>query len=659
MSDMGKGRRIRGKKQRGVALLVTFGLMIVITVAATTYIDRATMAVRLATHNAREVQATHLCDAGIQAVMLSLWRPFKQSQAFVDMDAALTGASELNPKVPLTGELPGVGQYASGVVRYWSPAGDVFSRMVVVRSVGWIDRNSNGVADAGEPRKTVDVTAEFRLARSQVFDYTYFINNYGWMKGFQPHQLIVNGDMRSNGNFEFLNGSGTINGSVVASMNEKLMPAAAGLINTPPLKQSQSSYIATWSNTSTPHRSRMRQPYNPAVHGAIGTPQFERWRDLVFMSDATIAGNRIFGAALEDSRGSRGWTGSGSTAVETMIDPRPTDEVVMPDLRDFGSPSDPADAAGRRFARSKAFRNEKRFFMDGTLNPNWEGNPGSQNEFLSNGQPNPNYAGAYVDVWDNSLNGGAGGYRRVSSNGVVNGSVLLVGTSTRPIRIHGPVAVNGDVAITGHVRGQGTLYTLRNVHIIGSVRYSNPPNFLGSNMDAVERAAERADFLGLAASRSIIMGNTTTFGAYPLDYMTPPFTKPRLDDNGNVIPAFNARERDEFGMMRYQSLLEADPATRTAYASLAAGGVNQVDAVLYTNFVGGGNVGTSGGGMTLNGTIISRDEAIVTWSLPIRMNYDNRIRERELTRQPLIDLDLPRSPTILRSIWQDKGFRID
>ena len=34
---------------------------------------------------------------------------------------------------------------------------------------------------------------------------------------------------------------------------------------------------------------------------------------------------------------------------------------------------------------------------------------------------------------------------------------------------------------------------------------------------------------------------------------------------------------------------------------------------------------------------------MVAWSLPIRMNYDNRIREREVTRQPLLDLDLPRT----------------
>jgi hypothetical protein len=86
-----------------------------------------------------------------------------------------------------------------------------------------------------------------------------------------------------------------------------------------------------------------------------------------------------------------------------------------------------------------------------------------------------------------------------------------------------------------------------------------------------------------------------------------------------------------------------------------AEGVNQIDAIIYTNFVGGGNIGTAGGGVVMNGTIISRDEAMVTWSLPVIMNYDNRIRERSVTRTPLIDLNLPRSPVMMRSTWQDRG----
>lgn len=651
-----KRTRRKNQKERGVALMVTFGLMMVITIAATSYIDRATVSIRLARRNTLEAQTTQLCDAGVQSLLLSLWRPFKQSQMFADLDTQLTGATELAPKSAQSSELTGVGKFAAGVINYWQPSGDNYGRMVVIRVIGWVDRNGNNIADADEPRKTVDVVSEFRLARSRVFDYTYFINNFGWMEGFNQNNLIVNGDMRSNGNFSFISGTGTVNGSVVASVNDKLIPGAAGIINTTPYKQSNASYKTTYDNGATPFRTRMRQVYDPAKHGAIGSAQFNEWRDYLFQSDASIVGNRIFGAALEDSSGSKAWVNTGGAPTTTMLDPRPTDEIVMPDLRDFGNVSDSPDPAGKRFARTKAYTDDKPVFLDGTANPNYSGNAGSQNNLNGDGSPNVNYKGAYLDVWDSTLNSGAGGYKRVTVDGVSTGSQLLVGTDAHPIRIHGPVAVNGDVAIAGTIQGQGTIYTSRNVHIIASVKYKNPPNFTGNDINATMQAAEKKDFLGLAASGSVIMGNTTTFGFYPLNYMSPPFTKPRLDENGNMIPAFNAYDTDAWGIKKYQSLLEFDPATKDAYKAVAASGVNQVDAILYTNFVGGGNVGTAGGGMTLNGTIISRDEAIVTWSLPIRMNYDVRVREREVTQQPLIDLDLPRSPTILKSSWQDKGF---
>ena len=39
---------------------------------------------------------------------------------------------------------------------------------------------------------------------------------------------------------------------------------------------------------------------------------------------------------------------------------------------------------------------------------------------------------------------------------------------------------------------------------------------------------------------------------------------------------------------------------------------------------------------------------MVLWSLPFTMNYDNRIKERSLTSQPLIDINLPRTPSVKR-----------
>lgn len=631
---------IRTKSTKGgYAMITTFGLLTLLSVGAVTYISSATQTIRLSNRQTLDVQTTHLCEAGVQSVLRELWRPFKINQNFVYMENVCDGASIETPASALAGEIDGVGgngRFAAGVIGFTVPSDDTYTRLVTVRAVGWIDRNNDGELDTSEPRKTVDVTARYQLARSQVFDYTYFVNNYGWMTGFNVNDLIVNGDMRANGNFTISSGSPTVNGSVIASMNEKLSPAAAGLVNMAPVKWTNSTYQSNWNNASTPFRDRWRQPYNPAIHGERGSDTYEQWRDFIFDSEANIVNGRIAGAMIADINGAKGWqrTSTGMTPSYSTLDTSPTEEVVMPDLSDL------------------------------TYYENLSANYVDTKPVFGDGTPNPAFGeGAYVDVWDPSLNGGAGAYKRVSTNGVVTGSAVLVGTTSKPIRIHGPVTFTQDAVIKGHVAGQGTIYTGRNVHIVGNIRYSNQDlagndvgnlSFMGNDPEAIDNANEKKTMLGLAARGSVIMGNPTTFtNSYPLAYMTPPFTKGRWDENGNWIPPFDAKQVDYTGRKRYQSTI-ADSVINSI-----AEGINQLDAILYTNFVGGGNVGTGGGGVAFNGSIISKDEAMVVFSLPMRMNYDHRIRERNLTKTPLIDLMLPRSPTMLRSTWQDRGFRIN
>lgn len=628
-------RRRHLRKNKGYALLTTFGVMTLITIGAASYINRATQVQRDSSRQEYDIVSTHLCEAGVQSVLRNLWRPFKINQNFVNMEDVCDDAAIDDPKATVAGEIQGVGDFSAGVISFSMPNNDPFTRMVTVRAVGWLDRNNNNVLDDNEPRKVVDVTGQFQLARSQVFDYTYFVNNYGWMDGFSATQLIVNGDMRANGNFNFLNGSPTVNGSVYAAMNEKLSPPAQGLVNTPPVKWATSTYSTNWNNAGTAFRERWRQPYNPAIHGARGSAEYEQWRDFVFDAEAHIVNNRASGTVIADAMGYRGWTrtAAANTATTNLLDGRPTEEVIMPDLSDLN------------YYRnlSQNYVNTKATYGDGTANPNF-------------GQP------AYVEVWNQSLNSGAGAYQRITTNGIVNGTAVLIGTATRPIRIHGPVTFTEDVVIKGHVAGQGTIYTGRNVHIVGSIRYSDQdlqgntvgtPDFRGSSPQAIDNANEKRNLMGLAARGSVIMGNTTQFtNSYPLQYMTPPFTKGRFDENGNWIPPFDARAVDHTGRMRYQSTIP--DATMNSIAE----GINVLDCILYTNFVGGGNVGVGGGGVTFNGTIISKDEAMVVWSLPMRMNYDNRIRERSISQTPLIDLQLPRSPMMLRSTWQDRGFQL-
>jgi hypothetical protein len=597
-------KKIRKSRKEGFAMVASLGVFALIAVAASAYLNSATQTIRLARNHEADVRLTSAAEAGVQDLLLSLWKPFKVEQNFEDLDAALAGSSSENPGAVHSGDVSSGSRYAAGVIGYTEV--DSYNRLVTIRSVSWEDANHNGLLDENETRKILQVNQVFSLERSPVFDYTYFVNNYGWMQGFADWMLRVNGDMRANGDFDFTGGTPTINGSVYASANNKLVPPAPGYVNITPVQQSNSAY----NGVNDPRR---RQGYDPAKHGVKGSAEFEKWRDFIYDQQGDVVTGRLAGSVIGDSRGHRRYNGQ-------TLDPTPAKEIVMPDLDDISKYID----------LSTSYVDDRPTF--------------------DNGQPNPDYGqGAYVKVWDAAQNK----YVRVDTNGVVPGSAILIGSSSRPILIHGPVTFHNDVVIKGYVQGQGTLYAGRNVHVVGSIRYKNPPDFRGSNPQEVDNNNSAKDMLALAARGSIMMGNVKRFDfPYPLQYMTPPFTKGRYDEYGNWIPPFNAMEIDYTGRRKYQSVFSDNTIDAISEP------INQLDCILYTNFTGGGRLGEGGGGVIFNGSIISKDEAMVIYSLPMVMNYDHRIRERTLTKKPLVDIKLPRTPSNRQAVWQDRGLYV-
>jgi hypothetical protein len=608
----------RNHHKRGTSYLATTIILSGISVAGMTYLNSSSKAIRDARRRTVDSQMTQLCDAGVQTCLRAYWREFKQSQTFDYLQASCSDADITAPKGVQSGDINNVGKFSAGVIAYSQPTGDSYTRYITIRSSGWIDTNGNGQLDADEPVKVVDVRAALKLVRSQVFDYTYFVNNYGWMDGFNETNLVVNGDMRANGNFALLNGTPTVNGTLIATPNEKLASNAQGVITGTPVKWNNATYNTAHAGGTADDEGRWRQGYDPAKHGARDSAQYQQWQDIIFDTEGTVQGEQIAGSVLMDSDGSTAWSreSTASNGTKSLLDSAASQEVVMPDLNDISHYQ----------AKSAAYVDDKATFADGT--------------------PNPNYnVEAYVEVW----NAASSSYERISSGGVVSGSAILIGTDSKPVKIHGPVTFTQDVVVKGTIEGQGTLYAGRNVHIVGSIRYKNKPDFRGSDPTQIDQLNEKADILGLAARGSVIMGNPNTFTSTTLQYMQPPFTKGRYDIDGNWVPAYNGTQIDATGRQRYQSVIPDD--TMNAIAE----GINQLDAVIYTNFIGGGNLGTSGGGIKINGSIISRDEAMVVWSLPMKMNYDSRIRERSITQKPLIDIKLPRSPVLVRSTWQERG----
>ncbi|MFA5205886.1 MAG: hypothetical protein WC708_15930 [Lentisphaeria bacterium] len=83
-----------------------------------------------------------------------------------------------------------------------------------VRMVGLKAR----VTAADGTTRTVYELVRYRLAPSDVFDYAYFINNFGWLYG---APIAINGNVRANGNIETQD-KPTVNGDVTAAVNPVL-----------------------------------------------------------------------------------------------------------------------------------------------------------------------------------------------------------------------------------------------------------------------------------------------------------------------------------------------------------------------------------------------------------------------------------------------------
>ncbi len=352
-------KRIR----KGAALVTVLCSLTLLALLGTAYVSNATSSLRIAKHELYNVETTQLCEAGAQVEIGSIWQAFKQAQNFVDLDAQLNGAAIGNPKSTAHGSVPGVGYYSVSIVGYDQP--DPFDRNLHVRVLSWVDLKGNGILDTGEPYKTVDANYTLSLQRSPVFDYIYFVNNYGWMDGFSPSDLFINGDSRANGDFNFLNGTPTVNGSVGASANTNLIPAPKGTVNSPPMKWDNSTY-----NSNSNGKTRWRPVYNQDRDGDRGSATYKNAQGLIFDTVGGVYGSNAEGALLMDSTGRYTWTrtSSGQQPVETLVDSRPTQVLQMPDLSNISVYQ----------TKSANYVDTVQNYADGAPNPNYGKGPNVQ-----------------------------------------------------------------------------------------------------------------------------------------------------------------------------------------------------------------------------------------------------------------------------------------
>ena len=594
---------MKHESSRGIVLLATCVLLVIVTVllaAVLGYVSFATRftadrtgasVCRLAAQTAIEVTKQTICDKfyaspGMNRVTIG---KNAANDAFLWFDSYSSMRIGSSPTIifPTTTNINGcVVRVRIGKVL--TPHESSSARLVVLRA-------SASCSNANNQRSSsaIEETVLYSLDRSAVFNYAYFVNNFGWMNG---TSIYLNGPARSNGDFTFYSDAlSTVNGDVYAAQNDELN--SSGAIDTVMNMQTRSQY---WNNAPTSAR-----PTSPAAAG--GT---------------TVSGgyNAPTTALTSDE------------IQEQYVHPEQT-TIPMPYVSDLQNYIDYAKEQGGTVSIGGVTK----------INAYYNGVGPSGNASLSD-----------------------------------NGSIVLVGTAASPIVLNGPVVVASDVVIKGYVTGNGVIYSGRNIHIVGSIRYVNAPSWSHPDTD-YETTAEKnsnADMLGLVAKGNIVIGNCTSESwlASVEDYISTPFVKSYAVDasdanigygDGTASATFNGdytaydKNYDGTGGKKVvATTVELDtghyeyrrgraywvPDTETTYAdsqtrhyydsvvdadtlSGLCESVIRIDGVLYNNHAVMGTPGAYGYNTMINGSMICRDDALVmaSGSRNMYFNWDIRL----------------------------------
>ncbi len=194
---------LRARRQRGSALFATVvvGVSLIGLVYAATRTSVAEVAE--SKQGLEEVRAEYLAEAGVERAMGFLAQAVRNTS----MQNPLIGLSNLFaggattvpfPAEPLMDGTVRVGAYT---VRLTRVAQDATSITIAIEATGYTP-DAPASLPAGQQVRSwsaVNSTVRYALAPSPVFDYAYFINNWGWFYG---STINCRGSARSNGQFD-------------------------------------------------------------------------------------------------------------------------------------------------------------------------------------------------------------------------------------------------------------------------------------------------------------------------------------------------------------------------------------------------------------------------------------------------------------------------
>ena len=197
------------KNENGMAIIIVIPILLMITILGITAIYNANTDMDISGSVKRGSQAFYIAEAGLErAVNEYIWGNFFDenvspiSNPFGWLEGL--GDSAFYSSIPL-GDNGSYSTRVTSVVNPGSQSPYIDCRDVTIEAIG--------KANAGSESTTLTATMRFGILPSGVFDYSYFINHFGWWAGFPSGYAVANGNVRANGHFDLLSGHLTVNGN--------------------------------------------------------------------------------------------------------------------------------------------------------------------------------------------------------------------------------------------------------------------------------------------------------------------------------------------------------------------------------------------------------------------------------------------------------------
>ena len=316
-------------------------------------------------------------------------------------------------------------------------------------------------ATVGTVTERVQSTHRIMLGASDIFRHAYFVNNYGWFRAGRDARLTIYGEVRANGDLDFASPTLTAGGETGNILvNGDLYAANNPSMVNPSTNQTARGLISgnpTQTASWLDYWKTKPLPARPA-------------RRLVALTQPALGGApRLLPYGF-------GWDSDHPEQTRYQREP----VKPIPYLGDL-----------------TLYKELAKGYRDG--------------------------AGASLTYYDGSVKKtiqtaykGPDGIADSPDDKV---PLVLIGTASRPIELSGPVVVPGDVIIRGVVTGRGTIYAGRNIHVVGSVTYQNPPSWI---------ALERNELTGQIREANVSSGPTANLGVVSAHgkYAPPPSKKP-------------------------------------------------------------------------------------------------------------------------------------